>query len=103
MYNTLGCGFLEQVYENALVYELTKCGLQPQKQYPIVVRYEDKVVGEYYADILVNDEIILELKTADAVSKTHEAQLMNYLKATGKKLGLLLYFGKEAKVRRIVV
>lgn len=103
VYNTLGYGFLEQVYENALLYELSKNNLQTKKQYPITVYCENIIIGEYFVDILVNDEIILELKTADAINKAHEAQLLNYLKATDKRLGLLLYFGKEAKVRRIIV
>jgi len=103
VYNTLGYGFLERVYENAMIYELSKNNLRTKEQYPIVVYYENIMVGEYFADILVNDEIILEIKVSDAINIVHEAQLINYLKATGKRLGLLLYFGKEAKVRRIIV
>ena len=102
VYNALGYGFLEQVYENALMYELRKNHLQVKRQCPIAVYYENMAVGEYFADIIVNDAIILELKTADSINKAHEAQLLNYLKATNKPLGLLLYFGKEAKVRRII-
>ena len=102
VYNTLGYGFLEQVYENALALELSKNSLQTKKQHPIDVYYEDIIVGKYFADILVNDVIILELKTDDTINKAHEAQLINYLKATGKQLGLILYFGKEAKFRRII-
>lgn len=102
VYNTLGYGFLERVYENALVYELTKNNLKVKRQYPISVFYENTLVGEYFADILVEDSIILELKVSDPVSKEHEAQLLNYLKATNKKIGLLLYFGKKAKVHRMI-
>ena len=102
VYNTLGSGFLEKVYENALLHEIKKNGIQAEQQRPIKVYYENIVVGEYFADILVNNEIILEIKIADDINKVHEAQLLNYLKATGKKLGLLLYFGKEAKIRRII-
>ena len=102
VYNTLGYGFLERVYENALMYELNNCNLQTKQQHPIIVYYENIVVGEYFADIVVDDLIIIEIKTSDASSKHHEAQLLNYLKATNKQLGLLLYFGKEAKFKRII-
>ena len=95
VYNTLGYGFLEQVYENALLHELRKSHLQVKKQYPINVFYQGVIVGEYYADVIVNDKIILELKTSESINKAHEAQLLNYLKATGIQLGLLLYFGKK--------
>ena len=101
VYNTLGYGFLEKVYENALLYELEKNEIHAIQQSPIKVYYENIVVGEYFADILVNNEIILEIKTTEGI-KAHESQLLNYLKATGKNLGLLLYFGKEAKFRRII-
>jgi len=103
VYNVLGYGFLEQVYENALIYELRKKDFQVKKQHPITVFYKNISVGEYFADIIVDDTIILELKTSDNVHEAHVAQLRNYLKATKTKLGLLLYFGKEAKVRRISI
>ena len=102
VYNTLGFGFLEKVYENALLHEIKKNKIHAIQQSPIKVYYENIVVGEYFADILVNDEIILEIKTANGINTAHEAQLYNYLQATGKKLGLLLYFGEEAKIRRII-
>ena len=102
VYNTLGFGFLEKVYENALLYEIKKNKIHALQQSPIKVYYENVVVGEYFADILVNDEIIIEIKTSSSIITAHEAQLLNYLKATGKKLGLLLYFGDEAKIRRII-
>lgn len=91
--NKLGTGFLEKVYENALVFELRKAGLQAESQYPITVYYEDIVVGTYAADILVNRQIILELKTAKAIDEAHEAQLLNYLRATKLRIGLILNFG----------
>ena len=102
VYNTLGSGFLEKVYENALLHEIKKNKVQAVQQYPIKVYYESIIVGEYFADILVNDEIILEIKTTNDINTVHEAQLFNYLKATDKKLGLLLCFGKAAKIRRII-
>ena len=95
----LGPGFLEKVYENALVHELELMGLEAKRQYPISVYYKEKKVGEYFADILVDDTIILELK-ATPLKKEHEYQLLNNLKATDIELGLLLSFGKEAKFER---
>ena len=102
VYNTLGYGFLEKVYENSLLLELQKNNLTVKQQYPINVFYDDKVVGEYFADLLVNDKIILELKTAKKISQENEFQLINYLKATGFEIGLLLNFGEKAEfVRKI--
>jgi len=101
VYNELGYGFLEKVYENALYYELSLMGLNCQKQRPIGVNYKDKNVGEYFADIIVDDTVILELK-ATALHEKHTYQLLNYLKATDKEVGLLLSFGKEAKFVRKV-
>ena len=99
----LGNGFLEKVYENALGIELTACGLTIEVQKPIKVRYKGQIVGEYFADIVVDDDIILELKAVKAIESVHLAQCQNYLKATEKKLGLLINFGGErVKVRRIV-
>ena len=91
--NTLGAGFLEKVYENALVHELRKTGLQVKQQEPIKVRYEEVVVGEYTADLLVEDQAIVELKAAKGIDPVHEAQLLNYLKATSLRVGLILNFG----------
>ena len=102
VYNTLGYGFLEKVYENSLLLELQKNNLTVKQQYPINVFYDDKVVGEYFADLLVNDKIILELKTTKKISQENEFQLINYLKATGFEIGLLLNFGEKAEfVRKI--
>jgi GxxExxY protein len=92
--NTLGCGFLEKVYENALVHELRKCGLRAEPQQPINVHYDGAVVGQFFADILVEDVIILELKATTDHHDAFTAQCLNYLKATGKPICLLLNFGK---------
>lgn len=102
VYNTLGYGFLEKVYENALCHELSSMGLSVQSQYPINVFYEGVQVGTYYADIVVNDTVIVELKAAEELCEEHECQLINYLKATDKEVGLLLNFGKKPRVRRKV-
>lgn len=100
VYNALGFGFLEKVYENALLIELTKSGLFVERQKPIKVYYEDKLVGEYFADIIVVNKIILELKAVESLIEEHELQLINYLKATDIELGLLLNFGKKPEIRR---
>jgi len=102
VYNSLGYGFLEKVYENALLIELTTCGLQVAQQHPIQVLYEKQQVGEYFADLVVNDLIILELKAAENIRDEHVAQLTNYLKATRKEVGLLLNFGGKPEFKRIV-
>jgi GxxExxY protein len=88
VYNTLGFGFLEKVYENALGIELKKAGFEIDKQKNIKVHYLGYEVGDYFADIIVNDIIILELKTAEAICSEHKEQLINYLKATNKEVGL---------------
>ncbi len=100
VYNTLGYGFLEKVYENALKLELEKSGLFVERQKPIKVYYGSEVVGEYFADLYVNDQVIIELKAAEAICEEHEYQLLNYLKATGVEVGLLLNFGKKPEIRR---
>ena len=92
--NTLGCGFLEKVYENALVHELRENGLQVKQQEPIKVYYDGVVVGEYFADLLVADTVIVELKATKEISDAFAAQCLNYLKATRLPLCLLLNFGK---------
>ena len=102
MYNTLGHGFLEKIYENALAIELKKQGLSIVQQVPIKVYYDDELVGEYYADLLVSDSVIVELKAVEALADEHHAQLLNYLKATEISVGLLLNFGPESEVRRKV-
>ncbi len=100
VYNTLGYGFLEKVYEISLYKELIANGFQCERQKKIEVFYKGESVGEYYADILVDNEIILELKAAESVCEEHEYQLINYLKATNIELGLLLNFGKKPEIRR---
>jgi len=100
----LGPGFLEKVYENALLNELKSRGLRAENQAPIRVFYKNECVGEYFADILVEDKVIVELKTAEKIEKIHEAQLLNYLKATGIQIGLLVNFRQEkAEIKRFVL
>jgi len=94
VYNKMGFGFLESVYEKCLMIELRMAGLQAESQKPITVEYEGEVVGEFVADILVADTIILELKSVRRIAQAHEVQLVNYLVATGKPIGLLLNFGE---------
>jgi GxxExxY protein len=100
VYNTLGYGFLEKVYERALLIELSKFGLKVESQKPIKVHYDKQVIGDYYADIMVNDILIIELKAVETLCEQHELQLINYLKATDIEYGLLLNFGKRPEVRR---
>jgi GxxExxY protein len=101
--NTLGAGFLEKVYENALCVELRKEGLKFQSQKPIVVNYKGFQIGEYIADIIVEDKLLLELKALAALCSSHDAQVMNYLKATNLSVGLLLNFGRpKLGIKRIV-
>jgi GxxExxY protein len=100
VHKALGAGFLEKVYENALVMELERNGLTVRQQAPISVEYEGVVVGEYFADILVDERVILELKANESLSKDHEVQLVNYLAATGLDIGLLINFGRSVTVRR---
>ncbi|RJR42031.1 MAG: GxxExxY protein [Desulfobacteraceae bacterium] len=97
VYNKMGFGFLETVYERCLLIELHKAGLSVESQKPITVLYDDVSVGEFVADIVVNNEIILELKSVKRLHPAHEAQLVNYLVATRRPVGLLLNFG-EIKV-----
>ena len=101
--NKLGCGFLEKVYENAMVIELRKRNIDAKQQHPITVYYEEYSVGEYFADLFVNNEIIVELKTVRNIEDLHLAQLVNYLKATNKKVGLILNFAKpKVEIKRMV-
>ncbi len=97
VYNKMGFGFLESVYEKCMIIELRKTGLDAESQRPITVFYENEVVGEFVSDIVVNDVVIVELKSSRQIVKAHEAQLVNYLVATGKPVGLILNFG-ESKV-----
>ncbi|HEC98966.1 MAG TPA: GxxExxY protein [Proteobacteria bacterium] len=101
---TLGAGFLEKVYENALIIELRNKGLKAESQVPVKVFYKEETVGEYFADILVQDKIIIELKAVENLSKLHEAQILNYLKATGIQVGLLVNFKHpKAEIKRMVL
>lgn len=102
VYNTLGYGFLEKVYENALAIELRKRGLNVRQQAPVRVSYDGHEVGSYFADLLVEECVIVELKAAEALADEHHAQLINYLKATEIDVGLLLNFGPKPEVKRKV-
>ena len=95
VYNTMGFGFFQSVYEKCLLIEIRKTGLKAESQKAITVYYKGEIVGEFVADIVVEDTIILELKSVRQIIKAHEIQLVNYLVATGKPLGLLINFGKN--------
>jgi GxxExxY protein len=102
--NKLGSGFVEKVYENALVIEVRRAGLSVEQQYGIKVRYDQVVVGEFAADLLVDENVIVELKAVKALDEIHSAQCLNYLKATGLTVCLLVNFGKpRAEIKRIVL
>lgn len=100
VYNILGYGFLEKVYENALMIELHKMGLDAKAQFPIKVYYEHELVGEYFSDIVVENSVIVELKAKKILIDKDEAQLLNYLKATEFEVGLLFNFGPEPEIKR---
>ena len=102
VYNTLGYGFLEKVYENALFLEMTGMGLNCRRQLPITVFYNGEEVGNYFADIIVDGDIIIEHKAAESLCEEHNHQLINYLKATNIEVGLLLNFGLKPEFRRKV-
>lgn len=102
VYNKLGFGFLEKVYEHALVIELRKLGLSTLAQQPVKVYYDNIEVGLYYADIIVENIVIVEIKAATALCPENEAQLINYLKATNMEVGLLINFGAKPEIRRRV-
>ncbi len=100
----LGAGFLEKVYENALLIELRARGFKAESQLPIKVYYKENVVGEYIADILVESTVIVELKTVEKLEKLHEAQLLNYLKGTGIQVGILINMKyPKAEIKRMVL
>lgn len=100
VYNKLGYGFLEKVYEKAMIIELRNMSLSCVSQFPIKVYYDNCLVGDYFADIIVEGKIILELKAAESLCEEHEAQLLNYLKATSYEIGLLFNFGKKPQFKR---
>jgi len=94
VHNELGCGFLEKVYENAMIMLFEREKIPAKQQAPANVYFHEKVIGQYFADILVDNKVILELKTVDVITNVHTAQILNYLRATGIKLGLILNFKK---------
>jgi len=102
VYNRLGYGFLEKVYENALVLELKRLGLHGRRQLKIDVFDLEIMVGEYFADVIVDNKVIIEIKAAESLCEEHEAQLLNYLRATDIEVGLLLNFGKKPQFKRQV-
>ncbi len=103
VYNKLGYGFLEKIYENAMMIEFRKAGISAESQFAIQVFYEDKIIGEYFADILVDNKVIIEIKAARNLILENEAQLLNYLKATDIEVGLLLNFGPKPEIKRKVL
>jgi GxxExxY protein len=102
VYGKLGYGFLEKIYENAMMIDLEKAGIKAVSQSPIKVLYDDNIIGEYFADILVENEVIVEIKATKKLALEHEAQLLNYLKATEIETGLLLNFGPKPEIKRKV-
>ena len=102
VYNTLGYGFLEKIYENALMIEFRKAGIPAESQSLIKITYEDEIIGEHAADIVVDNEVIVELKASKKLAEEHHAQLLNYLKATEIEVGLLLNFGPKPEISRKV-
>ena len=100
VYNTLGYGFLEKVYERSMLIELIQVKLIVSNQIPVKVKYKGEFVGDYFADIIVNEKVIIEIKAAESIVEEHELQLINYLRATNIEVGLLLNFGKKPEVRR---
>jgi GxxExxY protein len=104
VHNELGCGFLEKVYENAMMFLLNREKIPARQQAPTNVYFQKNVIGEYFADILVDNKLILELKTVDAITDVHKAQTLNYLRATGFRLGIILNFGKpHFEYKRLVL
>lgn len=102
VYNELGYGFLEKVYQNAMYFELKSQGFKVEAQKQIKVYYKSQMVGEYFADIIVEDLITLELKACECLMDEHQAQLLNYLKATKVEIGMLLNFGTEPEFKRLI-
>ena len=102
VHNELGHGFLEKVYKNALAVRLDECGIKCVLEMPLKVTYHDREVGEYYADMVVEDKIVVEVKAVTKLEPIHEVQLVNYLKAAGMGLGLLMNFGESVQIKRRV-
>ena len=103
VHKNLGVGFLENVYQNALLIELTKAGVKADQERKIQVNYDGQVIGDFVADILVEEKVILELKSVREIHPAHEAQLINYLKATSIEVGLLINFGEKVEIKRKVL
>ena len=103
VYNSLGYGFLERVYQNAMYFELLELGLNVEAQKQIKVFYKNRLVGEYFADLIVEEKVIVELKSAQLLMSAHSSQLYNYLKSTEIEVGLLLNFGEEVEFERIIL
>ena len=104
VFRVLWHGFLEKVYENALMVELQNCGLTAKRQFPIKVNYKGTEVGDYFADILLEGKVIVELKAVECLQKIHEAQLLNYLKATDYTIGLLVnFYHPKAQIKRFIL
>ena len=103
VYNELGSGFLESVYEKALTIVLNENGLKARRQKEINVLFRSTVIGEFRADIVVNEKVIVEIKAVRNLNSAHESQLINYLKATNIEVGLLLNFGKKPEFKRFIV
>ena len=102
IYNQLGYGFLEKIYQNAMYFELKNMGYKVEAQTPIKVYLKGQLIGEYYSDLLIEDKVIIELKAYEVLMNVHIAQLINYLKATEIEVGLLLNFGEEPEFKRII-
>jgi len=103
VHNKLGYGFLEKIYHNSLVIELRKSNLFVESEKTVKVKYDNYVVGEYFADIVVDNKVIVEIKAVDKYNSLFEAQLLNYLKATGLEVGLIINFGSSVQVKRMVM
>ena len=103
VHKVLGYGFLEIVYQNALMVELAKRGIRAESGRPLKIRYESEIVGDYVCDIVVEDKVILELKAVKEINEIHEVQLVNYLKGTGIEVGLLINFGPSVQIKRKVL
>jgi len=100
VHKELGYGFLEKVYKNALLVELGEAGVKCTAEFPLKVKYHNIVVGDYFADIIADDKIVIEVKAVSKLESVHEVQLVNYLKATGIEVGLLINFGQSVEVKR---
>lgn len=102
VHKELGCGFLEKVYKNALVVQLQEAGIRCEVEVPLKVLYHKKVVGDYFADMIVDEKIVVEVKAVKILEQVHEVQLVNYLKATGINVGLLINFWQSVEIKRRV-